>query len=85
MLVLKTECVQEQCSKERKTWPGLACYAALGEIESPKVCYAKDWKIAIIKLQLNKGELEENSFPTKRMKSRKRSPTARDVAAKVIN
>jgi hypothetical protein len=36
--------------------PSLACYAALGEIESPKFRYANDWKIA--KLQFNKAELE---------------------------
>jgi hypothetical protein len=67
----------------RTARPDLACYAALGEIESPKVGYAKDWKIA--KLQFNEVELGEYSFPRKRKKGRKGCAIARNVAGKVTS
>ena len=44
----------------RTAKPDLACYAALGKIESPKFREAEDWEI--VKLQSNGAKLEENSF-----------------------
>lgn len=65
MLVLKTVCVQEPHSSERKTMPGLICLSMEGQkarnSAMPRIGKLQNYNSI-------KGELEEKSFPGKREK-----------------